>query len=135
MGLVIDTSAIVELERGRARWDGVLEKAGREPVFLPAIVWGELLAGVYLADSVSRALKRREKLDQLRQVVPVLPFTEETAEAWAELFAELQRAGTPIPANDLCVAATAKVEGHRILVSSRDEGHYRLVPGVEVMTL
>ena len=135
MGVIIDTSAIVELERQRASWDRVLVKVGDEPVFLPAIVWGELMAGVHLADSVPRALKRREKLDKLRELVAVLPFNVEIAEAWAELFAELQRAGTPIPANDLCVAATARVHGHRILVSSMDEAHYRLVSGANVLTL
>jgi tRNA(fMet)-specific endonuclease VapC len=84
---------------------------------------------------VARALKRRERLDELRRTIPVLPFTAEIAELWAELFAELQRAGTPIPANDLCVAATAIAHKHTVLVSSKDEAHYRRVPGATVLTL
>ena len=135
MGLIIDTSAIVELERSKSNWDAVLKKAGDEPVFLPAIVWGELMAGVHLADSAPRALRRREKLDALRKAVPILPFTAEIAEVWSRLFAELQRAGTPIPSNDLCVAATAIAEGHRILVSTKDENHYRQVKGAEIVRL
>lgn len=135
MGLIIDTSAIIELERARQSWDPVFEVSGDEPVFLPAIVWGELMAGVQLADSVPRALKRREKLENLRKFVPVLPFTEEIAELWAELFAHLQRAGTPIPANDLCVASTAIFHGHRVLVSPKDEQHFRCLPRVALLTL
>ena len=135
MGIVIDTSAIIELERARASWDAILERAGEDPVFLPAIVWGELMAGVHLADSVQRALKRRENLDRLRKAVPILPFSAEIGEVWAELFAELQRAGTPVPANDLCVAATAVALHHRVLVSSVDEAHFRRVPGAEVIML
>ena len=135
MGIVIDTSAIIELERARASWDPILERADDELVFLPAIVWGELMAGVHLADSVPRALKRRDRLNELRHAIPILPFTAEIAELWAELFAELQRAGTPIPANDLCVAATAIAHEHTVLVSSKDEAHYRRVPGATVLKL
>jgi len=135
MGLIIDTSAIIELERARASWERIFESAGDEPVFLAAIVWAELVAGVHVADSVPRALRRRERLDRLRDHVPILPFTAEIAELWAELFANLQRAGTPIPSNDLCVASTAIAHGHSILVSSKDEAHYRRVERAEVVTL
>ena len=50
-------------------------------------------------------------------------------------YAEPQRAGAPIPANDLCVAATAVAHGHRILVGSRDEAHFRRIRAAEVITL
>lgn len=135
MGLIIDTSAIIELERSRRSWEPLFGTAGDEDVFLAAIGWGELVAGVHLADSVPRALKRRERLDRLRAQVPILPFTAEIAELWAELFAELQKAGTPIPANDLCIASTAIVHGHAILVGSRDEGHCRRIARAEIVTL
>lgn len=128
MGLIIDTSALVELERQKEGWDRLLRRASGEMVFLPAIVWGELQAGVFLADSVDRALRRRAKLDQLRQLVPILPFTAEIAEVWAELFADLQKKGIPVPANDLSVISTALFYQHRVLISSKDEAHFRAVP-------
>lgn len=135
MGLMIDTSALIELERESEGWTKLLKRAAAEPVFLPAIVWGELQAGVHLADSVERALKRRGKLDQLRHLVPILPFTAEIAEVWAGLFADLQRKGTPIPAHDLCVISTALFHRHRLLISSKDEAHFRVVPALQVVKL
>ncbi|NOX99163.1 MAG: type II toxin-antitoxin system VapC family toxin [Verrucomicrobia bacterium] len=135
MGIIIDTSAIIELERGSGDWDGLLEASAGEEVFVAAATWGELNAGVHLADSVERALSRKAKLNALKNLVPVLPFTEELAEIWAELLAELYKKGNPISANDLAVITTAVFHGHRVLVSSKGEAHFRAVKRLEVMTL
>ena len=40
MGLVIDTSALVALERAGAGWEHAIAGLGNEPVALPAIVYG-----------------------------------------------------------------------------------------------
>jgi predicted nucleic acid-binding protein len=55
MGLVIDTSAMVALERTTEAWETVLADRADEPAVVPAIVYAELLVGVLLADSASRA--------------------------------------------------------------------------------
>ena len=55
MGLVIDTSALVALERASRPWDAALSSLGDEPAALPAIVCAELLVGVRLARSAARA--------------------------------------------------------------------------------
>src|SRR3990172_5706358 len=56
VGLVIDTSALVALERAETVWERLIppELAVEEAV-LPAIVYPELLAGVHLADTPARA--------------------------------------------------------------------------------
>ncbi len=59
MVIIIDTSAIIELERGSGAWTKLLETSAGEEAFVAAATWGELNAGVYLADTVERALKRR----------------------------------------------------------------------------
>src|SRR5436189_1996375 len=46
LGFVIDTSALVDLEREGAAWEQALGDLANEPVVLPAIVYGELLVGV-----------------------------------------------------------------------------------------
>lgn len=135
MGLVIDTSFVVDLERAGGSWQQVERTAGDERVVLPAIVCAELLSGVHLADSPKRASDRRAKIDALLARVPVVPFGVETAEKWAELFATLHRSGTPIPANDLVVAATAIQLEFGVLVGKRDEAHFRRVPQLRVETL
>ena len=53
----------------------------------------------------------------------------ETAERYALILTALWRAGTPIPTNDLWIAATAMQYGLRILTS---DAHYRKVTQVVV---
>ncbi|MEO8616784.1 MAG: PIN domain-containing protein, partial [Luteolibacter sp.] len=60
-----------------------------EELVMPAVVWAEALAGVRLADSAARAARRMAWLEALRRVMGVEPFTAETAEHHADIFAEL----------------------------------------------
>ncbi|MEX1998789.1 MAG: PIN domain-containing protein [Gemmatimonadales bacterium] len=134
MGLVLDTSALIALERDNA--DGAtLERVLTEPAALPAIVYAELLVGAHLADSPTRAARRRDRVDAVAQAIGIVDFTTEVAERWAELFAELSRAGGLIPANDLAVAATARHLDYGVLVGPEGEGHFRRVAGLRVVGL
>ncbi len=135
MGLVMDTSALVDLERTGAPLETLLRDAGDEPVVLPAIVLAELLVGARLAPTAPVASQRRAKVDALTARVPLVEFGREIADCWADLFATLQRHGALIPANDLAVAATAVQLGFDVLAGTRDERHFRQVPGVRVRTL
>ena len=131
MGLVIDTSALVAVERSGAG----LHVASDEVVALPAIVLAELLVAVRMADTAERAATRQRKVEALVHRVAVVPFDGLIAERWADLFAHLRRDGTVIPSNALCVAATALHLGFGVLVGPRDEGHFRLVPDLRIEVL
>lgn len=48
-------------------------------------------------------------------VVQVLPVDSETSSQYAEIIAELHKAGTPIPDNDIWIAATAARNGTTVL--------------------
>lgn len=134
MGLVVDTSALVDLERASGDWEAMLAGIGAEAVVLPAIVYGELLVGVRLAGRTDRASARRAKIGALVERVPIVQFGREIAERWADLFASLSRRGRLIPANDLAVAATAIQLDFGVLVGARDEAHFRRVPKLQVRT-
>ena len=131
MGLVIDTSALVALERTAARWTRLPD----EPAVVAAIVYAEVLVGVKMADSRTRAASRRAKIDALLASVPIVDFGPAEAERWAELYAQLSRAGSLIPANDLVVAATALQLDYGVLVGPADEAHFRRVPKLRVVVL
>ena len=135
MGLVIDTSVLVAIERSTIPWEQALSPFGNESVVIPAIVYAELLVGVHMADTPSRATTRRAKVDALLSMVPTVEFGPEIAERWAELFAMLSRKGRLIPANDLAVAATALHLGFGVLVGPQDETHFRMVSGLRVQVL
>ncbi len=88
---------------------------------------------MHLADSAPRALKRRKLLDRIRAGVGIIEFDEVIAEKWAELFADLQPRGEPVPANDLCVAATAVALHHPLLIGSRGEKHFNKITGLTLI--
>jgi predicted nucleic acid-binding protein len=134
MGLILDTSAIVAWERAQDAGKQVSLDADEE-LILPAVVWAECLAGVRLADSVTRATRRMARLEALRRLMGVEPFTAETAEHHADIFAELTQSGTMIPQNDIAVAATARCLGCGVLVGPKDEAHFRRIAGLEVRVL
>lgn len=135
MGVVLDTSALVALERASEGWEETLGNLATEPAVLPAVVYAELLVGVRLADSRTRAADRQARIDALVARFPIVDFTREIAERWAELFAVMSRAGGLIPANDLAVAATALHLDFTVLVGPKDERHYRRVPGIRCARL
>lgn len=132
MGLVVDTSALVALERAGGGWEKLVAPLGAEQLALPAVVYGEVLVGVFLADTPERAARRRARLDALADRLPIVEFDRDVAAVWAELFARLLRAGTMIPANDLAVAATALHLEYGVCVGPADERHFRRVPGLRV---
>jgi predicted nucleic acid-binding protein len=133
MGLVIDTSALVALERSAGSWTAGLPDD--EEASVPAIVYAELLVGVHLADHPRRAARRRAKIQALLTAAPIVEFGPAVAERWADLYATLSRDGRLIPANDLAVAATALELSFGVLVGPRDEAHFRQVPGLRIVVL
>jgi predicted nucleic acid-binding protein len=135
VGLVIDTSALVAVERSPTTWEGVFPGIDDGLGVLPAIVYAELLVGVQLADTPSRPTSRQAKIDALLTRIPIVPFGLEIAQRWADLFAVLSRQGRLILANDLAVAATAFHLGYGVLVGPQDEAHFRRVQGLHVVTL
>jgi predicted nucleic acid-binding protein len=134
MGLILDTSALVEIER-RITSGNFTGLPLDEAVILPVIVWAEALIGVRLADSPGRAARRRAHLELIRRHANLQPFTPEIAEDYADIFAELQRLGRMIPQNDLAVAATARFLGCGVLVGPFDEAHFRQIDGLAVRVI
>ncbi len=134
MGLIIDTSALVALERTRAV-DRPLELEPGEIYTIPAIVWAEALVGVRLAANVDQAARRMARLEAIRGVMGVQDFTPLVAVHYADIFSELSKAGGLIPQNDITVAATARYLGFGVLAGPYDEAHFRRVPNLRVQVL
>ena len=134
MGLIIDTSALVALERARAV-DRPLELDPGEIYTIPAIVWAEALVGVRLAANVDQAVRRMARLEAIRGVTGVQDFNPLVAVHYADIFSELSKNGGLIPQNDIAVAATARYLEFGVLVGPSDEAHFRRVPGLNVQVL
>ena len=122
--LVLDTSVVVAVLRGVHGVEDRLDQAER--LWLPLIALGELELGVELA---SNAGAQRAALDAFLSAVVVLPLSMVTTRHYARLRGGLVRAGTPIPENDLWIAAIAIEHGWPL--ATRD-AHFARVPGLTV---
>jgi predicted nucleic acid-binding protein len=123
--IVIDTSGYSEFKRGDANAIAVINSA---PVigFTP-IVAGELLAGFAAG---SQLTKNRKELQDFLTLTQVIQFVigRRTAEHYADVYQSLRKAGTPIPTNDLWVAASALEHGYAVFTYDQ---HFQFVPGLQ----
>ena len=120
--VILDTNAISAWCDGERALLAVLP--ADRPLFLPAIVLGEYRFGI----KVARDRKTREAwLATVESAVTVLDVSSETARHYADVREELRQAKTPIPENDLWIAAL--VRQHDLPVITRD-AHFDLVPGI-----
>jgi tRNA(fMet)-specific endonuclease VapC len=126
MRLLLDTSAYSAFMRGHAGIQSALRS--NEEIFLNSIVLGELTAGFI------KGSRRKKNEDELRRFlasprVGLLDVTEETAERYAVILYSLWRAGTPLPTNDIWIAASAMEYG--LCVVTTDD-HYQKIPQILV---
>lgn len=122
--VLLDTSAYAAFMSGHLEVKSALQQA--EEICVTPVVLGELLAGFM---SGSRRARNERQLQEFLSSprVEVLGMDGETAVRYAVILHALRSAGTPIPSNDLWIAASAMQHGLRILTT---DAHYLRVPHV-----
>ena len=120
--MIVDTNALSAAADAEPAAESAF--AGAREVAVPVIVLGEFLFGI--AQSRRRS-EYRKWLDNILGTLVALDVTAETAAKYSEIRQELKRAGTPIPHNDLWIAALCRQHSQPIL--SRDR-HFDQVPGL-----
>ncbi|MFZ4597392.1 MAG: PIN domain-containing protein [Terrimicrobiaceae bacterium] len=97
-------------------------------IFLPLTVLGELYAG---ACRVARKEKALQQIEAFLLSSTLLLPDEGTAKTYGEIYAELALAGTPIPQNDMWIAALAKEHG---LPLAAQDAHFRQIKNLTVLS-
>jgi tRNA(fMet)-specific endonuclease VapC len=125
--ICLDTNAYSRLMLGHDPLKILLESV--DEIMMSATVLGELYAGFELGT------RREANLKQLTQFmsqpgVERLAIDQGTAERYGVLIRDLTKAGTPIPTNDIWIAASAMECGARLI--SYDT-HFKLIPGLLVL--
>ncbi len=129
MRVLLDTNAYSELRRGHGGVANIVRRA--EHILLSSIVVGELLFGFRRGSKYAANLRELEDfLDS--PVVSFLPVTMTTADRFARIAANLRDKGTPIPSNDIWIAAHA-FESGADLVSF--DSHFGSVDGLPWVSL
>ncbi len=124
--ILLDTNAYSALMIGHS---AVLEEIeSSHQVIMSPICIGELLAGFIKG---SKEAKNRSILAKFLQqpTVSVPSITAETAEWYANIFAILQKNGTPIPINDVWIAAQSQELGAKLITLDQ---HFQHIPGLRL---
>jgi tRNA(fMet)-specific endonuclease VapC len=125
--LALDSNRYTDFSDGDPEVTRILEEA--ESVYLPLVVIAELRAGF------AWGRRGRENEELLRRFlaqpgVEVLYPKDETTRVYANLYRQLRSQGTPIPVNDLWIAAL--VVEHNLVLCTRDR-HFDRLPQIEIV--
>jgi tRNA(fMet)-specific endonuclease VapC len=113
--VALDTNRYVDLCKGVVETVSLLEEA--EAVVVPFVVLGELRAG--FANGRRQAENERTlRRFLLKEGVDVLFADDQTTHHYAAVFLQLRKQGTPIPTNDIWLAAL--VLQHNLVLHARD---------------
>ncbi|HEX9269545.1 MAG TPA: PIN domain-containing protein [Candidatus Limnocylindria bacterium] len=123
MGTLLDTSILIEHERGAA-----LDLPEGE-VGIAAITLSELLHGAHRGAARERAI-REAGIEDLLDTTVVIPFDETVARVHARLWADLAGRGAMVGPHDLQIAATAVALGWEL--ATLDRVAFSRVPGLRL---
>jgi tRNA(fMet)-specific endonuclease VapC len=124
MKVLLDTNRYRDFCEGEKVAVDVIQRA--RLIYLPSVVLAELRSG-FLCGTLARQNEKSLTIFLNSERVRVLLADEETTHHFARIFAQLRLQGTPIPVNDIWIAALAVQ--HDLLLFSRD-GHFDYLPQV-----
>jgi tRNA(fMet)-specific endonuclease VapC len=128
MAVLIDTSVLIDIERGGGGLDTAV---GDQDRAISIITQSELLHGVHRAADDRIRARRQAFVEHILEALDPIPIDSRVARAHAAAWAQLDAAGTPIGAHDLWIAATALAHGYA--VATVNTGDFTRVPGLTVV--
>ncbi len=130
MAVLIDTSILIEHERGQLELEPHLRRRLQEEFFLSIVTASELLHGVHRAQNAQVRARRSAFVEALLDRFPLLPLDLPTARVHARLWATLQSSGQVIGPHDLWLAATCLA--HSLTMVTANVREFSRVPGLDV---
>ncbi len=124
MRVLLDTNAYTAMMHGHSEVAAKVRQANR--LTLSTIVVGELLHGFYNGSQFETNLARL-KAFLASPFVRLLPVTMTTADRFGRISTALRRRGTPLPTNDVWIAAHAMETGSDLLSA---DAHFEAVEGL-----
>ncbi|MCE7871878.1 type II toxin-antitoxin system VapC family toxin [bacterium CPR1] len=128
MSYLLDTNVCIHYLNGQD--EGLRERllaCSPDEVFLCSVVKAELLFGARKSERVSQNL---HKLGRFFEPLQSLPFSDEAAERYGVLRAQLEHVGKPVGANDMLIAAIALASD--LTLVTRNLRELRRIPGLLV---
>jgi tRNA(fMet)-specific endonuclease VapC len=133
MGSVIDTSVLIEAERGGLDLEKFLSDFPGEDWMISSVTVSELLHGGLRSSFPATQARRIKFAEETIQRFPVLAFDLVAARTHAQIWTELARRGRTVGERDLMIAATAMSLDYS--VATRDLRSFPMIPGLRVLNL
>ena len=124
MKLLLDTSAYVGFKRSITNLVEII--VGAEWILFSPVVLGELMFGFRNGTKFKENMKDLDEFLQ-HDVVEVAQIGKITSDRYSRIAAQLKRKGTPIPSNDIWIAAQTMEHGAELITSDR---HFNKIDGL-----
>jgi predicted nucleic acid-binding protein len=116
---VLDSSTVIAAERRKLPVPQLIEAIqtahGEIELSLPPVTVAELAHGIHRAKTPEASQRRRAYIEELADLVPIHPVTEQTASLAGRIQGQEAAKSNVLPLNDLLIAAAAIEQGHAIL--------------------
>ena len=124
MKIILDTSAYVGFKRNVPDFVEIIVNA--ESILFSAIVLGELMFGF------RNSAKFQENMNDLNKFldhesVEIVQIGQITSDRYSRIASQLRSQGTPVPTNDIWVAAQTMEHGAELITSDR---HFQNISGL-----
>ena len=124
MKILLDTSAYVGFKRNVIETVKIILRA--ESILVSPVVLGELMFGF------RNGTRFKENMDDLNkflehEAVELVPIGKITSDRYSRIAAQLKQQGTPIPSNDIWIAAQTMEHGAELITSDQ---HFERINGL-----
>jgi tRNA(fMet)-specific endonuclease VapC len=109
---LLDSNAIIDFFRGKNSF--LVDLIQNQSVFVFVIVIGELFYG---AENAVQINKHLSQINEFVSKITIVEVNFETSKIYGKIRANLKKQGTPIPENDIWIAAIA-VQNNYTLVTN-----------------
>jgi tRNA(fMet)-specific endonuclease VapC len=122
--IMLDTSAYVGFKRNIVEAVEIIVKA--ELIVFSPVVMGELMFGFR---NGTRFKENMNDLDRflMHEIVDLMPIGKITSDRYSRIAVKLRQQGTPIPTNDIWIAAQAMEQGAELITSDQ---HFDKINGL-----
>jgi len=124
MKILLDTTGYVGFKRGTEEMVDIITSS--ELVLFSPVVMGELMFGFR---NGNRFKKNMDELNKFldHEVVEIVHIGKTTSDRYSRIALHLKRQGTPIPSNDIWIAAQAMEHGAELITLDR---HFENIAGL-----
>lgn len=127
MSYLIDTDIVIYSIKGDTTVNKNFIKNESIPKSISVITYGELLFGAKKSHNIEKNLAT---VFRIKELFPIINIDKAIIETFSEIKVKLQKAGTPLDAMDILIAATALTMNATLVTNN--EKHFGKIKGLRI---